>query len=305
MTTDPQTSRFKKPNLPVSTRMDLLIGNTPLMRLSYMGNPNIPIFIKLENVNPSGSIRDRYIAEIVERAFAAGQIQSGDSIALAGIDDSAVSAAFVGSVLKLKTFVFAPQSSSQRLLPLLERYGASVVWTEDCEGLQGAVRAAAGWARESYDRLYVDGYRRQAVKDAYQQIANEILIALPDMPLGGFVTSVTTGATFREVSRVLRAVQTNLEVRGARIIENEFATAEENPFIHQCSLKEIWRVRDEIAQKEGLLLGPKGAACVAQALRLQNEVTEGQAIVALNPDAGQRYVGWEQGTLFKANFVPN
>jgi len=285
--------------------MGLLIGNTPLIRLGRIGKGRCPIFVKMESLNPSGSVRDRYIAEIVERAFTAQQLRSGDEIALAGINDSAVSAAFVASNLGLSATIFAPVSSSQRLVPLIERYGAKIRWTEDAKGLEGAVLEAAAWARKGFNRLYVDGYRQQAVKESYRNIAMEIIDALNGCSLGGFVTSVTTGGTFREVSRVLRSVQVNLEVRGARLVENEFATAEENPFIRPVNLKEIWDLRDQISAEEGLLLGPKGAACMKLALELEDELPPGRAIVALNPDAGQRYLGWEDIELFKATFVPN
>ncbi len=275
--------------------MEALVGNTPLFR---MGEDDSLDFVKLENRNPSGSMRDRYIAEIVERALHAGQIRIGDTVVLASMDDSAVAASFIASVLGLESVVFAPESSSRRLVPLVERYGARIEWIGEAT-LDETAQKAAKWARSSADRFYVDGYRRMAVQDAYKSIATEILAALDGVPLGGFVTSVTTGATFREVSRLLRAKQPDLEVRGARLVENEYATAEENPYITQVGLAEVWSVRDEVASQMGLMLGPKGAACVMLARKLRNEVQPGRAIVALNPDAGQRYLGWENKELFK------
>ena len=229
--------------LPRVQQMDELIGNTPLVRLRNLGDDDHPIYVKMENLNPSGSMRDRYIAEIIERAFLAGQLERGDTVTLAGMNDSAVAASFIASILGLKCKIFAPSDSSKRLVLLVQRYGGTVEWTDEAAGLKGAVLSAASWARKAVDRTYVDGYRRSAVKDAYRAIASEILEALEDETLGGFVTSVTTGATFRQVSRLLRASLPTLEVRGARIVENEFATAEENPFIMQIELDEIWKVR--------------------------------------------------------------
>ncbi len=264
------------------------VGETPLLKLSRTGDLSRPIFVKLENANPSGSIRDRYIQEIVERGLRAGQIQRGDTLVLAGIDDSAVSATYLAGVHGLNVAVFAPESSSRRLEGVIQEH-AKLFWTDDAEGLEGAVQTAAGYARESTERIYVDGYRRQAVKDAYANLAQEIVSDLGQTVLGGFVTSVTTGATFREVSRLLRARQPQLEVRGVRLIEKEFSTAEDNPFIRQAIMEDILRVRDEVLENEGLLLGPKGAACVLECLQLQPEIPEGRAVVALNPDSGSRY----------------
>lgn len=301
MATETQSLENTNPPVYKTGRVDLMVGKTPLRRLKSMGQGRCPIFIKMENLNPSGSIRDRYIAEIVLRAMDAQSIQVGDEICLAGLNDSAVSASYVASKLGLRCTVFTPESSSKRLLETFEAFGGKIVWTSAAAGLQGAIKEAAKWARDGIDRLYVDGYRRQAVKDSYRYLAMEIIESLEDTPLGGFTTSVTTGATFREVSRALRQMQANLEVRGAKLEENEFATAEENPYISSVNLAQLWEIRDEISEKEGILLGPKGAACVQIALDLEAELAPGRSIVALNPDSGQRYIGWEDSELFRAN----
>ena len=69
-------------------RIDALIGNTPLVKLNEVGGDDgADIFVKMENTNPSGSIRDRYITEIIARAVEAGHLFRGDSVALAGLDD--------------------------------------------------------------------------------------------------------------------------------------------------------------------------------------------------------------------------
>lgn len=278
-----------------------LVGNTPLVRLVRTGDPDgAPIYLKLENMNPSGSIRDRYVQEIIERSVLAGQLQAGDSVALAGIDDSAVSAAFVASVLDLQVRIWAPRGSSRRLVPLIRRWGATIEWTEDDGGLKEAIRQAADWARPEPDRQYVDGYRRAAVKEAYSTMAHELLSALEGKPLGAFVTSVTTGGTFRAVSDELKQANPMLRVGGIHIVENEFAAPDLPAQVDEIALEETWEIRSRIARDEGLLLGPKGAACVKLATELQAKLLPDQAIVALNPDAGHRYLGWEDKTLFKA-----
>jgi cysteine synthase len=290
-----------------ASRIAQLIGNTPIVRLRRVGDPaGAPIYVKMEQNNPSGSIRDRYIAEILERSVEAGQTVPGDTIALAGLDDSGLSASLLGGQLGLRTRVFAPRGSSHRLLQLVERFGAEVVWTEEAEGLAGAAKQAASWAREAPDRLYVDAFRRQAVQEAYAAIANEILLALRGQPLGSFITSVTTGGTFREVSRRLREHHPLLRVGGAVLldIDTDALGAQPQDLLQRFSMEDAWAMRDEVARKEGLMLSPKGAAGVALALQLQRKVAPDHIIVALNPDAGQRYLGWESQPVFRHHWVP-
>ena len=288
-------------------RIDALIGNTPLVRLRrVVEGPGADIYVKMENTNPSGSIRDRYITEILARAIDAGQLLSGDSVALAGLDDSALAGAFLSSLLKIDLRVFAPSHSSRRLLALIERFGADIVWTDEEGGLDQAIEEAARWARGAPDRFYIDGFRREAVRDSYVTMAEELLEAFEDRQLGGFVTSVTTGGTLREVARKLRETHPDLLVGGAVLTDLEFPELEGHRYneLERFTLEQAWELRDEIARKEGLLLSPKGAVSVGLALELREDVEDDEVLVALNPDSGQRYLGWEERELFAVTYDP-
>jgi cysteine synthase len=288
--------------------IDELVGDTPLVKLNRVVDGSGPdVYVKMESVNPSGSIRDRYITEIVSRAVAAGHIVAGDSLAIAGIDDSSVAAALLTSLHQLQLRVFAPSHSSRRLVPLIERYGADIIWTDADGGLRHAIDEAAEWARGAADRMYVDGYRRRAVQHAYSDMADEILDALQGRILGAFITSVTTGGTLRHVARELRQTHPALQVGGAVLTDLEFPELSGNAYnrLRKVGLEEAWKMRDRVASKEGLLLGPKGAAAVLLALEMRRDLPGQDALVALNPDSGQRYLGWEQKPLFEVTFRPD
>lgn len=292
---------------PTVERIDELVGNSPLVRLDRIGaDDGPPIYVKMENLNPSGSIRDRYIAEILERAVAAGTLVAGDEVALAGIDDSAVAAAMLGGVLGVDTRVFAPESSGRRLVPMVEQFGAGLEWLDEESSLTEAVDEAAAWARQKADRMYVDGYRREAVRDAYAGIAAEILQALEGSSLGAFITSISTGGTFRNVARELRETRPRLNVGGAILGELELPELEDHRFnvLERFSVDEAFEWRDRVARQEGMLLGPKGAVGVALAVELQDEIESDRAIVALNPDSGQRYLGWEDDVEYRGRPTP-
>ncbi len=279
-----------------------LIGHTPLVQLQRVVEPHLaPIFVKMESFLPSGSLRDRYLSETLERARLAGQIEENDSVSIAGLNDSAVSAAFLSAKMGVKLHIFAPERSGQRLLQVVEHYGAVVEWTDAHAGLEGSVKEASEWARKSHDKIYIDAYRRKAVKGAYSAIAAEILEALNGRPLSGFVTSVTTGATFIEVSKILTAHHPQLIVKGVTLAENDYVSCDLEG-LEIMNVEETWEYRNNIAQKEGIILGPKGAACVATALKLQDDVPPDSAIIALNPDSGRSYIGWEDEPLFQHKF---
>lgn len=282
--------------------MDELIGETPLLQLDDPDD-GAAVFVKMESVNPTGSVRDRYLDEIIGRAFDAGHLVEGDTVAVAGVDDSSVAAAFLGGRLGLNTRVFAAEGASRRLLPLLERYGAEVEWLDDVDDWQGAVDHAVSWARRRPDRMFVDGFRREAVEDGYRAVADEIVAALGERPAAAFVTSVTTGGAYRHVTERLRDEYPDLTVGGAVIAEGELPELDrrEDDILRDVSLDEAWTMRDDLAGGSGLLLGPKGAAAVHIARRMASEIDPDRAVVALNPDAGQRYLGWEDAELSELN----
>jgi len=279
--------------------MQELIGATPLLRLPQTGAEDSEIYLKMESANPSGSIRDRYLAEIVKRAVDAGQLVPGETVAVAGLDDCAVSAAFLAMQLGVCLKVFAAEDTSRRLLPLIERFDAEIEWLDAGATWNDAVNRAAGWARQSPDRMFVNGYRREAVRDSYAEVADEILEALDGTPVGAFITSVTTGGAYRQVTGELREHHPEMLVGGAVLSEAEFPTlVEDNQnVLRDISMDRAWEMRDQLARREGVLVGPKGAAAVALGVELQERLDPGTAVVALNPDAGQRYLGWEDEPL--------
>jgi len=276
-------------------RVDELIGATPLLKLEAFGGGANPLHVKMEDANPSGSIRDRYLAEIIRRAFEAGQLVDGDVVSVAGIDDCSVSAAFLARQLGVTLEVFAPEESNPRLVPLVRRYGADIEWLDSEADWQAAVDRAAQWARRAPDRMFVNGYRREAVRDSYAVVADEILESLEGTPVGAFITSVTTGGAYRQVAGQLRETHPDMLVGGAVLSDRSFPSlADDNRnILRDVSMQEAWEMRDRLARQTGLLVGPKGAAAVRLGLELGERLEPDAAIVALNPDAGQRYLGWE------------
>ncbi|MEL6181747.1 MAG: pyridoxal-phosphate dependent enzyme, partial [Myxococcota bacterium] len=203
--------------------------------------------------------------------------------------------------------VFHPRDGHRRLLKLLMETGAKLSRSPESLGLDGAQQAAAAYAREASDRVFIDGQRRESTAEALGRIAQEIVHALGDIRLGGFVTSVSTGATLKHVAHALRLINPDIEVAGVMLDAPEERQAlydgvpaqqrstpeelkEVRGEIIQVAEIEAWRMRSRIARSEGMLIGPKGAAAVLGALQIRHVVPPDQAIVALSIDGGQRYL---------------
>jgi cysteine synthase A len=286
-----------------------LIGHTPLITLSRLAEPGQPeVLVKHEGFNPGGSIRDRTVLEILDNAFASGLLRRGDEVVVAGASNSAVAACVIGQARGCRVTVFHPKSGPHRLVELLRRAGATLIETNGPGGLAHSVTEGAIYARQHIGRIFIDTGRREALKDAIQHIAREIIEALEGQPLGAFVTSCSTGATLRIVSQELRVQYPELEVVGVTIAApaqrqgyyDDAVTADRVPAANPPGAQSVllpesaaWRARGLLARTEGLLLGPKGASAALTALRLRPRVPPDRAIVALSIDGGQRYLGSE------------
>ena len=135
-----------------------------------------------------------------------------------------------------------------RLKLRAERFGGRI---EPKPTLEQTIATASKWSRQTTNSFFINGYRRSAVKDAFQAIAQGIVIALEETPLRGFVTSVTTSATFK-VSSLLRQQYPSLTMRGVAS-QKTIQDAQPEPNITEMSLSDLWDIRDKIASQTRLL----------------------------------------------------
>jgi cysteine synthase A len=300
---------------PAAHNVTELIGETPLIELSgSIQGSGAPIFVKDEGANPSGSVRDRTLLEILDGAAASGLLRRGDEIVMAGVTNSALSAALIAGARGYKLTVFHPEVERNPSHKLLLVCGGHIVASGADRGMDGAIEEAASYAQEASNRIYVDGRRREALVDAIDHIAHEILSALEGKPVGAFVTSVSTGSTLRHVASALRQSYPDVTVLGVAIdapahragfytdiSQAQFFSTHRYPDAGYTSMTvtelEAWHQRALVARKDGLLMGPKGASAVLGALKIRASVPPESAIVALSIDGGQRYLGFEPDEL--------
>lgn len=288
-----------------------LIGGTPLIELTAsVQGAGAPIFVKDEGANPSGSARDRTLLEILDGAEASGLLRAGDEIVMAGVTNSALSAALLAGARGYTLTVFHPAGAANPNQALFLACGGTLIPSDSEAKMPGAIREAAAYAQAATNRIYVDGRRREALVDAIKQIASEIVEALDGKPVGAFVTSVSTGSTLHHVASALRQFYPEVKVVGVSIAAapsrqqyytdisaQHLMSADTYPdaayTVVEVSESDAWGQRDRVARRDGLLLGPKGASAVLGALGVRASVPPESAIVALSIDGGHRYLGFE------------
>jgi cysteine synthase len=280
------------------------IGNTPLVELPRLSpKPGVRIWAKLEGQNPTGSVKDRVAKAMIEDAEEQGSIAPGQTILEPTSGNTGISLAMICRRKGYPLKVVMPENVTGERTELLRMYGAEVVWSEGAKGSNGAVELALEMAQRDASYYMPYQYGNQAnPRCHYEGTAPEILEELDE--IAAFVGGLGTGGTLMGVGRRLKEhdpetrivavepMQGEL-VQGLRSLDDGFI-----PPILDLSLldrKIMVSNRDAITwtrrlmRDEGLFAGVSSGAIAAVAVRIAEELDEGN-VVFLVPDDGWKYL---------------
>jgi len=188
-----------------------LIGNTPLVAAHQLSpNPAVRLFVKLEGMNPGGSVKDRIAKSMIEDAEAAGRLLPGDTILEPSSGNTGIGLALVCRVKGYKLRVVLPENVSVERRQLLEIFGAEVIPSPKEEGSNGAIRVAKELAKEG-DAVFLYQYGNAANPKAhYEGTGPEIWADCPDVD--AFVAGLGTSGTLMGVGRYLKERKPSVKV---------------------------------------------------------------------------------------------
>ena len=152
------------------------IGRTPLLRLNALG-ADLPgtVWLKLENRNPGGSIKDRVAFHAIDKTMEWGDIEAGGTIVEATSGNLGIGIALVAAVRGLHCVLTMPDSMSVERRNLLHALGAELVLTPAAEGMKGAIKVAEKLAEERNGLLFGQFSNPLAVEAHYLTTGPEIL----------------------------------------------------------------------------------------------------------------------------------
>ena len=152
------------------------IGRTPLPRLNALG-ADLPgtVWLKLENRNPGGSIKDRVAFHVIDKTMEWGDIEAGGTIVEATSGNLGIGIALVAAVRGLHCVLTMPDSMSVERRNLLHALGAELVLTPAAEGMKGAIKVAEALAEERNGLLFGQFSNPLAVEAHYLTTGPEIL----------------------------------------------------------------------------------------------------------------------------------
>ena len=297
-----------------TTSLTALIGHTPLLRLSAAAiKGSVELYGKAEWANPSGSVKDRPAARMIDEAERSGELRHGKTILDATSGNTGIAFAMIGAARGYRVMLCIPANANAERKKVLRAYGAELVFTDPMEGADGAVAEARRIHRSDPSRFfYANQYDNPANwRSHYDTTAPEIL-EQTDGRITHFVAGIGTSGTFvgtgrrlREYRRDIRliAVQPDSPLHGLEGLKH-LASASV-PGVYDSSLadevitiptEEAHATTRRLAREEGLLVGVSSGANVAAALRVAQRIPEG-VVVTILCDGGLRYLSehfWEE-----------
>jgi [CysO sulfur-carrier protein]-thiocarboxylate-dependent cysteine synthase len=282
------------------------IGNTPLIELRRLTpKPGVRIWAKMESFNPTGSVKDRVARSLIEDAEEKGLIRPGQTILEPTSGNTGISLAMICSRKGYPLKVVMPENVTPERTQLLHMFGAEIVYSPGEQGSNGAVAMALDMAEQDASYYMPYQYGNQANPLAhYNGTAPEILDEL-DGDISAFVAGLGTGGTlmgngrrFKEelgdrVKIVAAEPMQGEPVQGLRSLDDGFI-----PPIIDLSLldrKIFVTNRDAILwtrkllDEEGIFAGVSSGAIASIAVRIANEMDEGN-IVFIVCDDGWKYL---------------
>ncbi|WP_172463398.1 cysteine synthase A [Priestia endophytica] len=296
--------------------MGELIGETPLVKLNRLQPANgASVYLKLEFMNPSKSVKDRAAYNMIIEAEKAGLLTSDSVIIEPTSGNTGIGLAMNASARGYRSILVMPDTMSQERINLLKAYGADVVLTPGEEKMQGSIRKAEELAKTIPNSFIPMQFKNQANPDAHRNTtAPEIINALDSIgkKLTAFVATAGTGGTITGTGEALKKHYPNITVHvvepaGSPVLSGgkpgRHKLVGTSPgfipeTLHQDVYDEIFKIKDEqayemvrsLASQEGILVGPSsGGACFA-AIEVAKRLSPQEVVVCIACDTGERYL---------------
>src|SRR5271169_5539753 len=181
-----------------------MIGNTPLMAVRRIDTGPCELFVKLENQNPGGSIKDRIGLYLIEAAESAGTLRAGGTLIEATAGNTGLGLALVAAQKGYRLLLVIPDKMSQEKIFHLKALGAEVVITRSDVGKGHPdyyQDVAARLARETPGAIFVNQFGNPANPKAHEETTGPEIWAQMDGKLDAVVCGVGSGGTLTGLAR--------------------------------------------------------------------------------------------------------
>jgi cysteine synthase A len=294
------------------SRVDAAIGRTPVARLERVIEPGMAeVWVKLEGMNPGGSIKDRTALGMVLDAERRGVLKPGDTIVEPTSGNTGIGLAQVASARGYKLILCLPSSASEERKRTLEAYGASLVLTDPERRMLAAIEVAQRISAETGAWMPHQFENPANPRVHYETTGPELWSAL-DGRIDAFVYGSGTGGTISGVGRFLKEQRPDIIVVAVEPARSAVLSGGERgqhqfqgmgpgfipPNFDRSVVDRVIPVWEEdafpfarrLAREEGLFVGMSSGAIAFAAMQMARELGEGKRVAWISPDSGARYL---------------
>lgn len=296
------------------------IGKGPVVELCHVNHTRCRIMAKMENFNPSGSIKDVMALYMVNKAENSNMLKPGNKILEVTTGNTGIAFAMISALKGYRFTAVMPENMSIERMRIMKALGAQIVLTPASEDMKGAIERYREIAEENPDAWLPDQFGNRDNIEAHRTITGRSILEQVDGKIDVFVAGVGTGGTLMGVAQALKVVYPGVmivavEPAESAVMSGSKAGLHEIQGIGEGFVPDLVRMdvidkviqiksqdaKDfirELAQREGLFVGISSGANVLAALRLGEEIQANlpldeaakKTIVTVLPDSGERYL---------------
>jgi len=280
------------------------IGHTPLVEVPrFCPNPAVHLYVKLEGLNPTGSVKDRVARYLIESLEADGRLKPGSIVLEPTSGNTGIALAMICRLRGWPLTVVMPANVTRERRQLLDIYGATIVESVAELGSNGAVALARQMAADDSRYVMPDQYANPANPRAhYETTAVEIIEDCPELDV--FIAGLGTGGTLTGVGRRLREYRPDVRIYAAEPMPGEMLMglrSLEDGFVPEVfdasvldgkylvTTAESIEALRRLTTLEGIFAGVSSGGVLAVAARVAEQMDHG-TIVALLADGGWKYL---------------